>query len=130
MKLINYALQTQIEYLGENKTNSHFKDYLKSILEDTSKPYYQRADYIGLSMQEIKSKIDTLTSDISDLQSLKKKLSPKSQFSKEKNLLIASNTLVFKSLSLITTSEFFTSLNVACKLVSAFLPNNTLYFTG
>ena len=75
MKLINYALQTQIEYLSENKTNSHFKDYLKSILEDTSKPYYQRADYIGLSMQEIKSKIDTLTSDISELQALKKKLS-------------------------------------------------------
>lgn len=75
MKLINYALQTQIEYLGENKTNSHFKDYLKSVLEDTSKPYYQRADYIGLSLNEIKSKIDTLTSDISELQALKKKLS-------------------------------------------------------
>ena len=75
MKLVNYQLQTQIEYLGENKTNSHFKDYLKSVLEDTSKPYYQRADYIGLSMQEIKSKIDILTSDISDLQALKKKLS-------------------------------------------------------
>lgn len=75
MKLINYALQTQIEYLGENKTNSHFKDYLKSVLEDTSKPYYQRADYIGLSLNEIKNKIDTLTSDISDLQALKKKLS-------------------------------------------------------
>ena len=75
MKLVNYQLQTQIEYLGENKTNSHFKDYLKSVLEDTSKPYYQRADYIGLSLNEIKSKIDTLTSDISDLQALKKKLS-------------------------------------------------------
>ena len=75
MKLVNYQLQTQIEYLGENKTNSHFKDYLKSVLEDTSKPYYQRADYIGLSMQEIKSKIDTLSSDISELQALKKKLS-------------------------------------------------------
>ena len=75
MKLINYALQTQIEYLGENKTNNFFKEYLQSILEDTSKPYYQRADYIGLSMQEIKSKIDILTSDISDLQALKKKLS-------------------------------------------------------
>ena len=74
MKLVNYQLQTQIEYLGENKTNSHFKDYLKSVLEDTSKPYYQRADYIGLSLNEIKSKIDTLTSDISDLQALKKKL--------------------------------------------------------
>ena len=75
MKLVNYQLQTQIEYLGENKTNNFFKEYLQSILEDTSKPYYQRADYIGLSMQEIKSKIDTLSSDISELQALKKKLS-------------------------------------------------------
>ena len=83
MKLVNYQLQTQIEYLGENKTNSHFKDYLKSVLEDTSKPYYQRADYIGLSMQEIKSKIDTLTSDISDLQALKKKLTSALEIAKE-----------------------------------------------
>ena len=83
MKLVNYQLQTQIEYLGENKTNSHFKDYLKSILEDTSKPYYQRADYIGLSMQEIRSKIDTLTSDISDLQALKKKLTSALEIAKE-----------------------------------------------
>jgi hypothetical protein len=83
MKLVNYQLQTQIEYLGENKTNSHFKDYLKSILEDTSKPYYQRADYIGLSLNEIKSKIDTLTSDISDLQALKKRLNSALEIAKE-----------------------------------------------
>lgn len=75
MKLVNYALQTQIEYLAEEKSNNFFKEYLQSILEDTSKPYYQRADYIGLSLNEIKNKIDTLTSDISDLQNLKKKLS-------------------------------------------------------
>ena len=75
MKLVNYALQTQIEHLGEEKSNNFFKEYLQSILEDTSKPYYQRADYIGLSLNGIKSKIDSLTSDISDLQALKKKLS-------------------------------------------------------
>ena len=75
MKLVNYQLQTQIEYLGEDKPNNFFKEYLQSILEDTSKPYYQRADYIGLSLNEIKSKIDTLSSDISELQALKKKLS-------------------------------------------------------
>ena len=83
MKLVNYQLQTQIEYLGENKTNSHLKDYLKSVLEDTSKPYYQRADYIGLSLNEIKSKIDTLTSDISDLQALKKRLNSALEIAKE-----------------------------------------------
>lgn len=77
MKIVNYQLQTQIEYLSdENKSNNEFfKKYLQSILEDTSKPYYQRADYIGLSLNEIKNKIDCLTSDISDLQALKKKLS-------------------------------------------------------
>ena len=75
MKLVNYQLQNQIEYLSDEKTNNFFKEYLQGILEDTSKPYYQRADYIGLSLNEIKSKIDTLTSDISDLQALKKKLS-------------------------------------------------------
>ena len=75
MKLVNYQLQTQIEYLGEDKPNNFFKEYLQGILEDTSKPYYQRADYIGLSLNEIKSKIDTLSSDISELQTLKKRLS-------------------------------------------------------
>ena len=75
MKLVNYQLQTQIEYLSDEKSNNFFKEYLQGILEDTSKPYYQRADYIGLSLNEIKNKIDTLTSDISDLQALKKKLS-------------------------------------------------------
>lgn len=83
MKLVNYQLQTQIEYLGENKANNFFKEYLQGILEDTSKPYYQRADYIGLSMQEIKSKIDTLTSDISDLQALKKRLNSALEIAKE-----------------------------------------------
>ena len=55
MKLVNYQLQTQIEYLSDDKPNNFFKEYLQSILEDTSKPYYQRADYIGLSLNEIKS---------------------------------------------------------------------------
>ncbi len=85
MKLVNYQLQNQIEYLSdENKSNNEFfKKYLQSILEDTSKPYYQRADYIGLSLNEIKSKIDTLTSDISDLQALKKRLNSALEIAKE-----------------------------------------------
>ena len=83
MKLLNYQLQNQIEYLSDDKPNNFFKEYLQSILEDTSKPYYQRADYIGLSLNEIKSKIDTLTSDISDLQALKKKLTSALEIAKE-----------------------------------------------
>ena len=83
MKLVNYQLQTQIEYLSEKKTNSHFKDYLKSVLEDTSKPYYQRADYIGLSLNEVKCKIETISKDIQELQYLKKKLTTALEIAKE-----------------------------------------------
>ena len=73
MKLVNYALQTQIESLSEIKSKDHFKDYLQTILEDESKPYYQKADYVGLSLNELKSKIDYLSQDIKDLQGLKKR---------------------------------------------------------
>ena len=90
MKLINYQLQTQIEYLSEDKSKQHFKDYIKLILEDTSKPYYQRADYIGLSLNEIKSKIDFLAKDIADLQTLKKKLTSSLEIAKE----LTANVLV------------------------------------
>ncbi len=83
MKLVNYNLENQIEYLSQNKTNKHFKEYLQSILEDTSKPYFQRADYIGLSLNEIKSKIDSLTSHIQELQAHKKKLSLALDIAKE-----------------------------------------------
>ncbi|MAD42355.1 MAG: hypothetical protein CL623_08185 [Arcobacter sp.] len=83
MKLINYKLQTQMEYLSDSKSIKFFKEYLQTILEDTSKPYYQRADYIGLSLQELKSKIDILNSDISELQSLKKKLATSLDLAKE-----------------------------------------------
>lgn len=83
MKLVNYELQNQIEYLSDKKSTKFFKEYLKNILEDTSKPYYQRADYIGLSLQELKSKIDTLTSSIKELQDLKKQLSTSLDLAKQ-----------------------------------------------
>ena len=74
MKLINYALQTQMETLSELKSQTFFKDYIQDILEDDKKPYYQKADYVGLSLQELKNKIDYLSSNIKDLQNLKKQL--------------------------------------------------------
>ena len=83
MKLINYKLQTQMENLNEDSTNQYFKDYLKSILEDTSTPYFQKADYIGLSLQEIASKIEYIGTDIRELQAYKKKLQTALTLSKE-----------------------------------------------
>ena len=83
MKLVNYKLQTQMENLNEDSTNQYFKDYLKSILEDTSTPYFQKADYIGLSLQEIASKIEYIGTDIRELQSYKKKLQTALTLAKE-----------------------------------------------
>ena len=74
MKLINYALQTQMENLGELKSKEFFKDYIKDILEDEKKPYYQKADYVGLSLNTLKAKIDDISLNIKELQSLKKQL--------------------------------------------------------
>ncbi|RXJ77065.1 hypothetical protein CRV03_07320 [Arcobacter sp. F155] len=82
MKLVNYALQTQIETLSESKSQEFFKKYIQEILEDQSKPYYQKADYVGLSLNELKNKIDYLSSNIKELQALKKKLSESLELAK------------------------------------------------
>lgn len=74
MKLVNYQLQNQIEYLSDKKSTKFFKEYLQGILEDTSKTHFQKCDYVGLSYQELKFKIDTLGKDIQELQALKKNL--------------------------------------------------------
>ena len=74
MKLVNYQLQNQIETLSETKSQDSFKQYLQGILEDDSKAYYQKADYVGLSLNELKNKIDYLSSSIKELQNHKKQL--------------------------------------------------------
>ena len=83
MKLVNYKLQTQMENLNESSTNTHFKEYLKSILEDSNTPYFQKADYIGLSLQEIASKIEHIGTNIRELQNYKKKLQTALTLAKE-----------------------------------------------
>lgn len=83
MKLVNYQLQTQIEALSVEKPTDFFVNYVRSIIEDDTKPYYTRADYIGLSLNELKSKIDFLAQDIKELQQLKKQLSVSLDIAKE-----------------------------------------------
>lgn len=83
MKLVNYQLQNQMETLSELKSKEFFKEYLQNIIEDTSKPYYQRADYVGLSLNELKSKIEHLSQDITELQNLKKKYTSALDIAKE-----------------------------------------------
>ena len=83
MKLVNYKLQTQMENLNESSTNTHFKEYLKSILEDSNTPYFQKADYIGLSLQDIASKIEHIGTNVRELQNYKKKLQTALALAKE-----------------------------------------------
>jgi len=74
MKTTNYRLQTEIEHLTPTSQKNWFKNYVREILE-SKKAHYQKADYIGLSFQELQNKIDYLASDIKELQQLKKTLS-------------------------------------------------------
>ena len=83
MKLINYQLQSQIESLSSEKPTEFFAAYIRSIIEDNSKPYHQRADYVGLSLNELKSKIEFLAQDIKELQQFKKQLSVSLDIAKE-----------------------------------------------
>lgn len=72
MKLVNYRLQSEMENLKPGKTE-WFKDYVRKILE-SDKPYYVKADYIGLSIKELENKISYIAEDIKELQRLKKNL--------------------------------------------------------
>ncbi|WP_323590702.1 siphovirus Gp157 family protein [Aliarcobacter butzleri] len=72
-----------MENLNENSDNKYFKEYLKSILEDPNTPYFQKADYIGLCLQEINSKVEYIANDIKELQSYKKRLQTALTLAKE-----------------------------------------------
>ncbi len=82
MKTTNYRLQTEIEHLTPASQKNWFKNYVREILE-SDKPYHMKADYIGLSFQELQNKIDYLSSDIKELQQLKKTLSEAKSIAQE-----------------------------------------------
>ena len=72
MKTTNYRLQTEIENIKVDK-QEWFKNYVRQVLE-SDKPYHVKADYLGLSVQEIQNKIDYLSEDIKEMTALKKNL--------------------------------------------------------
>lgn len=74
MKLVNYELQNQMEGLAKASSLEFFTNYVRSIVEDTSKPYHNRTDYLGLSLNELSLKIGALAEGIRELQQLKKYL--------------------------------------------------------
>lgn len=72
MKMTNYRLQTEMEHIKPDNTE-WFKNYIRQVLE-SDKPYHAKADYIGLSIKELDNKIEYLSSDIKEMQALKKSL--------------------------------------------------------
>ena len=72
MRMTNYRLQKEVENVSESN-KKWFKQYLRDILE-SNKPYYAKADYIGLSIKELDNKLKYISDDIKELQLLKKKL--------------------------------------------------------
>lgn len=130
MKLVNYALQQQIEYLSEEKSKQHFKEYLQSILEDTSTPYFQRCDYVGLSLNELKSKIDTLTKDILELQAYKKKLSFALDIAKELTAEVFINNGIDRIDGNIISSLTLTKPSITTKNKITILKSNELMGLG
>jgi hypothetical protein len=85
MKLVKSKLLSQIEYLSGSKSTAFFKEYLQSILEDDTKAYYQKADYVGVSLGELSSKIEVLSQEIKELQEFKKSLQNSLEIAKELN---------------------------------------------
>lgn len=130
MKLVNYQLQNQIEYLSEDKSKQHFKEYLQSILEDTSKPYYQRADYVGLSLNELKEKIDILSKDISELQAYKKKLTTALDIAKELTAEVLINTGIDRIDGNIISSLTLTKPSSTTKQTITIKDNNAVMGLG
>ncbi|PHQ58248.1 MAG: hypothetical protein COA30_00840 [Sulfurimonas sp.] len=72
MKMTNYRLQTEMENIKPDN-QEWFKDYIRQVLE-SKKPYHAKADYIGLSIQEIQNKINYLSEDIKEMSTLKRTL--------------------------------------------------------
>jgi DNA repair ATPase RecN len=74
MNLIKkYRLQSEMEHLKVGNED-WFKEYLRAVLEDDSKPSFQKADYIAYSINQISNQIDYVSNEIKELQAIKKNL--------------------------------------------------------
>ena len=72
MQMKKYRLQTEMENLKVDN-QEWFKDYLRQVLE-SDKSYFEKADYIAYSINQIQNKIDYISSEIKELQAIKKNL--------------------------------------------------------
>ena len=72
MQMKKYRLQTEMENLKVDN-QEWFKDYLRGVLE-SDKNYFEKADYIAYSINQVQNKIDYISNEIKELQTIKKNL--------------------------------------------------------
>jgi hypothetical protein len=72
MQTKKYRLQTEMENLKIGN-EEWFKDYLRQVLE-SDKSYFEKADYIAYCINQVQHKIDYITDEIAELQTIKKNL--------------------------------------------------------
>jgi len=84
MQLINKPIQLLYSLHTDNsQTKLIFKEEIKSLLEDTSKKEFEKADLIAEMFLDIDEKIDYLKSQIKLLNTIKKQLETSKQKAKE-----------------------------------------------
>jgi len=121
MKMTNYRLQTEIENIKTDK-QEWFKNYVRQVLE-SDKPYHAKADYMGLSIQEIQNKIDYLASDIKEMTALKKSLTSAKATALEATAIVLAeygiDRLDGTAISSITITPQKTKLKETFKIINA-----------
>ncbi len=76
-----YRLQTEMENLKIGNVE-WFKSYVKDVLE-SDKQYFEKADYIAYSINQVQNKIDYINNEIKELQDLKKSLATSKELAME-----------------------------------------------
>ncbi len=76
-----YRLQTEMENLKIGNVE-WFKGYVRDVLE-SDKQYYEKADYIAYSINQVQNKIDYVSNEIKELQDLKKSLATSKELAME-----------------------------------------------
>ena len=89
MELKKYRLQSEMENLKQGN-EEWFKDYVRGVLE-SNKPYFEKADYIAYSINQISNKIDYISNEIKELQELKKSLNNSKELAMEITASILTN---------------------------------------
>lgn len=121
MKMTNYRLQTEMENIKVDK-QEWFKEYVRQVLE-SNKPYHAKADYIGLSVQEIQNKIDYLAEDIKEMTALKKSLTSAKTIALESTAAVLAeygiNRLDGTAISSITITPLKTKLKESFTIIDA-----------